>query len=52
MNQFISFSTELNKDYVFKAFIPLMESGFIPVQIPDAVIEAHARFPETLKRAD
>jgi len=52
MTQFIPYSTEINRDYVYKAFIPLMDSGFIPVRLPEAVIEAHARFPETLKIAD
>ncbi len=52
MNQFDNYSLDINREYVLKAFIPLMESGFIPVKIPDAAIEAHARFPETLKRAE
>ena len=52
MTQFIPYSTNINRDYVNKAFIPLMDSGFIPVRLPDAAIEAHARFPETLKIAD
>jgi len=52
MNQFVDYSLDINREYVLKAFVPLMESGFIPVAIPDAAIEAHARFPETLKRAE
>jgi len=52
MNQFDNYSLDINREYVLKAFIPLMESGFISVKIPDAAIEAHARFPETLKRAE
>ena len=52
MNQFKDYSFEINKEYVFKAFVPMMESGFIPAVLPDEVIEAHARFPETLKRAE
>lgn len=51
-DQFIEYSFEINKAYVLDAFIPLMESGFIPVQLPDQVIEAHARFPETLVIAE
>jgi hypothetical protein len=52
MNQFVNYSLDINREYVLKAFIPLMESGFIPVKIPDAAIEAHARFPETFKRTE
>lgn len=52
MNQFVNYSLDINREYVLKAFIPLIESGFIPVKIPDAAIEAHARFPETLKRTE
>lgn len=52
MNQFRQYTTDINRDYVWKAFNPLMESGFIPVRLPEAVIEAHAKFPETLKIAN
>lgn len=48
MSQFKQYTTAINRDYVWKAFNPLMESGFIPVRLPEEVIEAHARFPETL----
>lgn len=34
------------------AFNPLIDSGFLPVQIPNAVIEAYTLFPETLKIYD
>ncbi len=52
MSQFRPYTTEINRDYVWKAFTPLMQSGFIPVPLPDAVIEAHAKFPETLNIPD
>lgn len=52
MNQFVDYTLDINREYVLKAFIPLMESGFIPVKLPDEAIEAHARFPETLKRTE
>ena len=52
MNQFRQYTTDINRDYVWKAFNPLMESGFIPVRLPDSVIEAQAKFPETLKIVD
>ena len=52
MKQFRKYTTGINRDYVFKAFLPLIESGFIPFRIPDSVIEAQARFSETLKRVD
>ncbi len=52
MHQFIQYSTEINRDYVFKAYIPLLKSEFFPVRIPDFMIEAQARFPDTLKRVN
>ncbi len=52
MNQFVNYSFDINKEFVFKTFIPLMDDGFIPVKIPDEVIEAWAKYPETLKKAE
>lgn len=52
MSQFKQYTTEINRDYVWNAFTPLMESGFIPVQLPQDVIEAHAIFPETLRKLE
>lgn len=52
MNQFVDYSLEINREYVFKAFVPMMEDGFIPVMLTDEAIETHARFPETLKREE
>lgn len=49
MSQFVDYSLDLNRGYVVNAFVPLMESGFIPITLPDAVIEAQAQFPESLK---
>lgn len=47
MSQFVYYTPELNRRYVFDGVLPLMEDGFLP-QIPMAVIEAQAQYPETL----
>ena len=52
MNQFIPYTTDINRNYVFKAYTPLMKSGFFPTRIQDSTIETQVRFPETLKRAN
>jgi len=49
MSQLKLYTTDLNREYIFKSFNPLKESGFFPVRLPDSLIEAYARFPETLK---
>lgn len=48
MNQLELYTTDLNREYIFKAFNPLMKSGFFSVHLPDSLIEAYARFSETL----
>jgi len=52
MNQFIPYTTDINRNYVFKAYTPLMESKFFPVKLQHSMIEAQVRFPDTLKRAN
>ena len=52
MNQFIPYTTDINRNYVFKAYTPLMESEFFPVRLQDSMIEAQVRFPDTLKRVN
>jgi len=46
MSQFIPYSTEINRKYTYDAIIPLMESGFIPFQLPKEFIEAQIMLPE------
>jgi hypothetical protein len=50
MNQFIPYTSRINRDYVFNAYIPLTKSGFFPVRISDYMIEAQVRFPDSLRR--
>ena len=52
MHQFIPYTTDINRNYVFKAYTPLMKSGFFPVKLQDSMIEAQAKFPDTLKSAN
>lgn len=52
MNQFIPYTTAINRNYVFKAYTPLMKSEFFPVRLQDSIIEAQVRFPDTLKKAN
>ncbi len=51
LSQFVDYTTAINTDYVFNAYKPLMEDGFIPFRLPDEALEAQARYPETLKKA-
>jgi len=48
--QLKDYSLDLNREYVFNIFNPLMQSGFFPVKLPNEAIEFHASYPETLKR--
>lgn len=52
MSQLKLYTPEINREYIFNAFKPLTDSGFFPVQIPDAVIEAYTQFPGTLTYSD
>lgn len=52
MNQFIPYTTDINRNYVFKAYTPLMKSDFFPVPLKESIIEAQAKFPDTLKKAN
>ncbi len=52
MSQLKLYTTDINREYVFKAFNPLMDSGFFSAKIPDTLIDAYARFSENLKIND
>ena len=52
MSQLKLYTADINKEYVFKAFNPLVDSDFFSVQVPATLIEAYVRFPENLKIND
>ncbi|MFW6223043.1 MAG: linear amide C-N hydrolase [Bacteroidota bacterium] len=52
MSQFVPYTTELNRKYTYDAVIPLIESGFIPFQLSEEMIEAQIMLPEQFKKID
>ncbi len=52
MSQFVPYTTEINRKYTYDAIIPLMESGFIPFQLPKEIIEVQIILPEQFKKID
>lgn len=49
LNQFVDYSTELNGKYAFESAKLMINSNFIPVKIPEEVIEMQVKYPETIK---
>jgi len=48
MSQLKLYTPDINREYIFKAFNPLVDSRFFSTQIPSTLIEAYVRYPGTL----